>query len=51
MELGLVKLPSKYEFFCIFSKEADSWDFAQEARSQDALSIEYFDENALISCA
>lgn len=58
MEMALAKMPAKiFSCFVFFTKERDSWEFAQEARALsrdgeddteiDALSIEYFDENAL----
>ncbi|MDP3790992.1 MAG: FAD-binding oxidoreductase [Candidatus Omnitrophota bacterium] len=57
MDLALLKIPMKIlSSFAFFDKNADSWNFASEARrlsrSQnkagvDALSIEYLDENAL----
>lgn len=58
MELGLTKKPPKiFSSFVFFKEYSDSWNFAAEARTLskdknkadgiDALSIEYFDENAL----
>lgn len=60
VELGLVKRPEKiFSAFVFFDKEPDAWSFAAEARDMskkahspgspglDALSIEYFDSNAL----
>lgn len=48
VELGLVKKPSNiFSCFVFFKKEEDAWGFAAEARGLDALSIEYFDSNAI----
>jgi D-lactate dehydrogenase (cytochrome) len=48
VELGLAKVPEDiYSCFVFFRNPADSWAFAEEARGVDALSIEYFDKNAL----
>ena len=46
--LALEKLPFKiFSSFLFFDREEDSWNFALEARKRGALSIEYFDKNAL----
>lgn len=48
IELALVKMPFKIlSCFVFFKVELDSWSFAQDARHTAALSIEYFDHNAL----
>ena len=50
IEMGLVNLPSKIlSAFVFFKAEEDSWDFSRDAKKsgQGALSIEYFDNNAL----
>jgi len=47
-EMGLVELPYKiFSSFVFFNDELDAWAFAADARRTSALSIEYFDENAL----
>lgn len=47
-ELGLVGLPYKiFSAFVFFNDEHDAWAFAADARKSSALSIEYFDGNAL----
>ncbi|MDP2928943.1 MAG: FAD-binding oxidoreductase [Candidatus Omnitrophota bacterium] len=47
-ELALSAMPHKiFSSFVFFKDEKDSWSFAEEARRSDALSIEYFDSNAL----
>ena len=47
-ELALSGMPYKiFSSFVFFKDEKDSWSFAEEARRSDALSIEYFDLNAL----
>lgn len=46
--LELVKKPDKiFSAFVFFKEEEDSWEFSDDARNLDALSIEYFDNNAL----
>ncbi len=48
IELALVKLPYKiFSSFVFFNHELDAWNFARDARHSSALSIEYFDKNAL----
>ena len=60
IEIGLEKRPEKIlSAFAFFKNEEDAWDFSMEARERskkgpvkdapaiDALSIEYFDRNAL----
>ena len=48
VEIGLVRKPDEIlSCFAFFSSEPDSWNFAQEARALNPLSIEYFDRNAL----
>ena len=47
-QLVLPKMPYKiFSSFVFFKDEKDSWSFARDARGSDALSIEYFDCNAL----
>ena len=47
-EFALPVMPYKiFSSFVFFKDEKDSWSFAGEARKSDALSIEYFDPNAL----
>lgn len=47
-EIGLVKKPfGIFSAFVFFKKEEDAWNFAESSRSLGALSIEYFDNNAL----
>jgi D-lactate dehydrogenase (cytochrome) len=48
IELALLALPYKIlSSFVFFNHELDAWDFARDARYSSALSIEYFDKNAL----
>jgi len=48
VELSLSKLPYKiFSSFVFFKNASDAWSFAAEARRSSALSIEYFDVNAL----
>jgi len=47
-ELSLSKMPYKiFSSFVFFKDALDAWNFAAEARRSSALSIEYFDANAL----
>lgn len=48
IEMDLPKMPYKiFSSFVFFPNEEDSWAFAADARKKPALSIEYFDRNAL----
>jgi D-lactate dehydrogenase (cytochrome) len=48
MELSLAMMPYKiFSSFLFFKDAFDAWSFAAEARRSSALSIEYFDVNAL----
>jgi D-lactate dehydrogenase (cytochrome) len=48
IELSLSKMPYKiFSSFVFFNDAKDAWSFAAEARRSSALSIEYFDVNAL----
>jgi FAD/FMN-containing dehydrogenases len=48
VELSLSRLPYKiFSSFVFFKERKDAWSFAAEARRSSALSIEYFDSNAL----
>ncbi len=47
-ELSLARMPYKiFSSFVFFKNHLDAWSFAAEARRSSALSIEYFDANAL----
>ena len=47
-ELSLSEMPYKiFSSFVFFKNALDAWSFAAEARRSSALSIEYFDANAL----
>ena len=47
-QLSLSRMPYKiFSSFVFFKDARDAWDFAAEARRSSALSIEYFDVNAL----
>ena len=48
VELSLSRMPYKiFSSFVFFKDAKDAWSFAAEARHSSALSIEYFDANAL----
>lgn len=48
VELSLSEMPYKiFSSFVFFKNTPDAWSFAAEARRSSALSIEYFDVNAL----
>ena len=48
VELSLSRMPYKiFSSFVFFKNAFDAWSFAAEARRSSALSIEYFDANAL----
>lgn len=48
IDLALFNLPYKiFSSFVFFKDEKDAWNFAAQARKSQALSIEYFDSNAL----